>query len=1266
MSASTSGQDAYNRALAVYTVHLSAEERARLNAPTNISALISKAQTMGSTLGQSRKRASALRTFSDKAKQLEPFEILIAGACKLSPVAGELIWSSVTFILQLSKDKVKVFDEVLKFFETMADEVALFSLQETTFSTSPLVQSVVEALYCAILDFWAEALKYYRSRLGGPLARVKNLAFSSVINKKFEELRLHAVSIAQHNADFASFTDENRLQQQSAHQKRVKEWLNAPNYERDFRAATDLRYPGTCEWMRKKQAYIDWMSSTASPFLFVHGIPGAGKTVLSSWIISEARSAVTTDNIVLFHYFKDTDINKRTPESAIRSLIDQLLIHCRRTRDPLLSKIASALDEISFERNHHADYPDLWKVFSESVSSFILAKSSVHPPITVVLDAMDECESPRRLTHNLLDLAIQNVGKLKVFVTGRKSAWDSIKRSTSTTPTPVELEITLEDVHQDINAFVCHTITSIPRLSCHQHLRGRLSEEIGKPEKHQGMFLWAYLMCEEVERQGDMGALRRLLGNVPDGLDAMYRCICEGIAERDKGKGFSLSVLQWIINSPRPLKFSELQEGLRLMRPTKKATLTERFSDLQVRLMRGPTQNASLTPHSDWFDGASELVWSRQDIVDACGNLVTYTGLDKDDSFVLIHLSVTHFFRQNRVQPHAPPQENVRFLIEGVQNAKPTLGTLCLSYLLSSSLRSDEYLNSSTFKARPRLDYANFEIRHPLFQYAVMMWVEPVLTCLHSPGPMTPTSTELLTATVSFLSHPFATTWLEHFLHLSSVEDALDIFTQLAQVDISQSNRSQLADIAPLAGSVIRTLYAYQKTLSGHPELIRRCLGPIDSKKVAEKVTTPQVRTWQLAYDSIGTVGLPPLKAHTTPDWIHYQSENDILFSIHRRGLDSEFVLQSQITSTGVEGVPITCRGIQSGLRVEFIISPDKQFLAAITETFIDTAVLANNREVYLYCWRLPPNTCANSSTEEPKHTQQVVVNHAMSLDGMTTLFLSPNSIAFRGDGLLMTPIGIWDLSEGQKLPWLVTLKGLKPTSRRYDYLGEPKFSGDGEYVAFSIVRNDGIVLQVLNTRTGGSLCNSVFYKTDVEDFHLVTFSGSGKKIILIKIDKEESVTPSDPTGCLCFLTTSSSFITLQDPRGSSLDRWSEFPRFTSDEKTCVASLFICDRFESNTVVVWKITEDSDSGNHRNYVSISHLFRPAQAWCLALRTMAQSSTETDIIHVNSSGAITRQPLNQLPVWCQAAMYSWSHFTVTEILPERQALHMKIFFDSAEE
>ncbi|KAG6914858.1 hypothetical protein DXG01_014918 [Tephrocybe rancida] len=891
----TTVDNAYNRAIASYTQHLSTGECNRLRLPTTLSELVSQAQAMGDILGKKGQKgqASFSRAIGEKAILLEPFEKLVEGLCKTSPAAGELIWGSVSFILQMPKSHVKTFDEVSIFFRTMADEIGQIRLQEATFTQSPLVLPVVEALYSAIIDFWIDAVKYYRSKQSGLRSRLKLFAWSPSIDKKFQLLmeeiskqrsRLHDASSAQHNADFASF----ELRERSANQRRLRDWLNAPDYGSDFRVAIDIYYGGTCEWILKKPSFIQWTSSTSIPTLFIHGIPGAGKTILSSWMIERARRPTADDTVVLYHYFKHTDTDKRTDVSAVRSFIDQLFNHFRCTQHPLLPQLESTLNTASLEQRH-TDFSDLWPIFSTTLSS--VAQAQVGLRVTVIMDAMDECDSAQKLTTNVLNLAHQIPENLKVLFTGRKSAWDLLDNSLSMSPlSPLELEIMPEDVHHDINTFVRHTISEIPRLAAHKQLRDRLSEVIGSVENHQGMFLWAYFMCEEVKRQGDVSVLRKLLDHLPRGLDAMYQRICKTIAERDEELGLSLSVLRWIVNSPRPLRFPELQEGL--------------------RLMQAENEEQSLRSNI-WFDVSSDLLWSRQDIVDACGNIVTYSG--EGDSFRLVHLSAARFFHtagpnKLRVPISLSLFETTGNFIEDVKSATPILGQLCLKYLLSGALRSDKnlapFLNNSfvfSISHTPSFHDDGFSIRHPLFLFAVLYWPEFILPCLHTSIFPTSAHLELLAKLniTAFISDSFnVNVWLETFIRQSSFEGAVHTLRQFCKVDAALSEPSLFM---AWARETITVLDDFAKTLSRRPELIWQCYQP------AETVVEPSDAT-QFLNAPLGVTG-----------WMHYDSELGILVFIERES--AVIGLKSQVMATGVPMRPALApfQGPGQGIGPEFV-----------------------------------------------------------------------------------------------------------------------------------------------------------------------------------------------------------------------------------------------------------------------------------------------------------------------------------------------------------
>lgn len=61
--------------------------------------------------------------------------------------------------------------------------------------------------------------------------------------------------------------------------QKTLDWYSVVDPSSNHLAACGKREPATGDWFFKRAEYIDWLSLSNS-FLWVHGIPGCGKTVL--------------------------------------------------------------------------------------------------------------------------------------------------------------------------------------------------------------------------------------------------------------------------------------------------------------------------------------------------------------------------------------------------------------------------------------------------------------------------------------------------------------------------------------------------------------------------------------------------------------------------------------------------------------------------------------------------------------------------------------------------------------------------------------------------------------------------------------------------------------------------------------------------------------------------------------------------------------------------------------------------------------------------
>ncbi|PQK10157.1 hypothetical protein BB8028_0002g04810 [Beauveria bassiana] len=109
----------------------------------------------------------------------------------------------------------------------------------------------------------------------------------------------------------------------SSHLDKITNWISAPDPSTDLNKARQLHQPGTGQWLLLSEQYQLWKTARNS-FLWLYGIPGCGKTVLSSTAITDLCDDEETSPNLLYFYFNFADVEKRSTEKAVRSLIQKL------------------------------------------------------------------------------------------------------------------------------------------------------------------------------------------------------------------------------------------------------------------------------------------------------------------------------------------------------------------------------------------------------------------------------------------------------------------------------------------------------------------------------------------------------------------------------------------------------------------------------------------------------------------------------------------------------------------------------------------------------------------------------------------------------------------------------------------------------------------------------------------------------------------------------------------------------------------------------
>jgi len=104
----------------------------------------------------------------------------------------------------------------------------------------------------------------------------------------------------------------------------------------------ELRHPTTGFWLTGDQTFQEWLKETGS-CLWLSGIPGAGKSVLSTLVIDECIKYAGSKRAVAYYYCDYKDANSQNPESLLGTCLVRVARALLLTMDLLLGIIASQI-----------------------------------------------------------------------------------------------------------------------------------------------------------------------------------------------------------------------------------------------------------------------------------------------------------------------------------------------------------------------------------------------------------------------------------------------------------------------------------------------------------------------------------------------------------------------------------------------------------------------------------------------------------------------------------------------------------------------------------------------------------------------------------------------------------------------------------------------------------------------------------------------------------------------------------------------------------
>lgn len=318
----------------------------------------------------------------------------------------------------------------------------------------------------------------------------------------------------------------------------------------------DRRYDGTCQWIFGNDQYKSWMEERSPSLLWVLGIPGSGKSVLSSYLSGKLAISQRTSLVACF--FCDNSPGQLSTAAAILS---NLLQNILEQAPELIQHIPEYHLSQSVSKAPWG-FAKLWEFFEGVVTNHDAKE------IFCIVDGLDRCEeqSQRVFLEKLerlfgrpyrVNKPDRVVGNLKMIITSRPH----------TSPTDLLVAINRISLHEnntgDIIQFVEKEVEIlVNEKKLPSDLRDAIKDYLLKGA--DGMFLWVSLTLSELRNFNGTSeeSIRNKLEQLPKDVIAVYRSILGSI--KDKDQAVARRILQWVTYALRPLSVPELKTVIAL------------------------------------------------------------------------------------------------------------------------------------------------------------------------------------------------------------------------------------------------------------------------------------------------------------------------------------------------------------------------------------------------------------------------------------------------------------------------------------------------------------------------------------------------------------------------------------------------------------------------------------------------------------------------------------------------------------------------------
>jgi Cdc6-like AAA superfamily ATPase len=258
----------------------------------------------------------------------------------------------------------------------------------------------------------------------------------------------------------------------------ILDWLTPIDYATRQQDIISSRQAGTGQWLLDSAEFQTWLN-TNKQTLFCTGIPGAGKTVLTSVVVEELNTRFQNDKDIAIVYLY-CNFRRKNEQKAI-DLLTSLLKQLTQDRPSLPDSVQSLYDSHKKKRTQPS--------FNEILRT-LKSVAIMYSRIFIIVDALDECQVSDNCRSVFLDeiFSLQAKCQASLFATSRfiPEINERFKES---------LQLEIRASNQDVLTFLDGNMWRLPKFVL---LSSELQSEVKAKiiESVDGMYVTHYTLSK--------------------------------------------------------------------------------------------------------------------------------------------------------------------------------------------------------------------------------------------------------------------------------------------------------------------------------------------------------------------------------------------------------------------------------------------------------------------------------------------------------------------------------------------------------------------------------------------------------------------------------------------------------------------------------------------------------------------------------------------------------------------------------------------------